>query len=118
MRSPQPHRPIPARTREARRHGLQIIRRAELGRSTPSLTLEEFIRIAEILNVAPALLPQAHNPPHQPTAYTTEELTVAEARLLRSLQTGRRSSRSMSAVERQFILPSLQRLGVLPSCYS
>lgn len=100
----------------AKRAGLdyQIIRRAELGRPTPSVTLKEFANIAEQLDVTPAALLQRHIPAPRPAVYDTEELTVAEARLLRGLETGRRSTRSLSRVERELTLPKLQRENHLP----
>jgi transcriptional regulator with XRE-family HTH domain len=100
----------------AKRVGLnyQVIRRAELGRPTPSITLKELGKLADKLGISPAALLQTHTPPPRPDTYDAEELTVAEARLLRGLQTGRRSSRSLSRVERELTLPRLQRENLLP----
>lgn len=98
----------------ARRVGInyQIVRRAEIGRPTPSLKLEEFVRIAEVLGVAPVALLQTHTSVPRVAVHDTEELTASEARLLRGLQTGRRSARSLTRVEREVHLPRLRRQGL------
>lgn len=99
----------------ARRAGLgyQSIRRIELGEFCGNLTLKQFADIAEQLDVAPAALLQTHTPAPRPAVYDTEELTLAQARLLRGLQTGRRSTRSLSRVERELTLPRLWRENLL-----
>lgn len=101
----------------AKRVGLnyQIIRRAELGQPTPSITLKELGKLAEKLDITAAALLQTPTPAPQSAAYDTEELTVAEARLLRGLQTGRRSTRSLSRTERELLLPRLQRANLIPT---
>lgn len=99
----------------AKRVGLnyQVIRRTEIGRPPRSLRLEEFLRLASVLAVAPAALLQTHAPAPLPVVYDTEELTAAEARLLRGLQTGRRTTRSLGRAERELHLPRLTRAGLI-----
>lgn len=99
----------------ARRVGLgyQTIRRIELGAFSGNLTLKNLGDIAEKLRVAPVSLLEMHTPAPREVVYDTDELTVAEARLLRGLQTGRRSTRSLSRAERELHLPRLHRAGLL-----
>jgi transcriptional regulator with XRE-family HTH domain len=98
----------------AKRVGLnyQIIRRAELDRPTPSITLRELAKLADKLGISPATLLQTPTSSSRGAVYDTDELSVSEARLLRGLETGRRSTRSLTRVEREVHLPRLRRQGL------
>lgn len=84
----------------------QVIRRLESGGDAGNLTLRHLARLCQALEVTPLeLLAEEH--PFDAPATAPDELTIAQARLLRRIQRGDDVRRDMSSVDRELILPSL-----------
>ncbi len=103
--------------RLARLTGLnyQIIRRLELGGDDGNLTLRELAQICTTLQVEPAALLSQPVPNAPPTgiASTSLELDLSQARLLRRVQASAHATRSLTSLERQTVLPSLLKCGLV-----
>lgn len=84
----------------------QVIRRIEAGGDDGNLTLRHLARICEAMELAPAELLTALPAP-TPSEVSMDELSIAQARLLRRIQRGDDVRRSLSSTERGLTLPSL-----------
>lgn len=93
----------------------QVIRRLELGGDDGNLTLRELGKICEALNLGPAeLLTGWKDPPATATVETSaNELDLSQARLLRRLQLTRDPRSVLSHQDRQTVLPSLIKAGLV-----
>lgn len=94
----------------------QVIRRIEAGGDDGNLTLRHLARICEALELDPAQLLTALPTPTM-SEIGVDELSIAQARLLRRIQRGDDVRRSLSATERELTLPSLVRRGLVASTH-
>ncbi|KRF29459.1 helix-turn-helix domain-containing protein [Phycicoccus sp. Soil802] len=94
----------------------QVIRRLELGGDDGGLTLRELGKICEALNLDPAQLLTGRKriePPTPAVGTSSDELDLSQARLLRRLQMAHDPRRILSDQDRQTVLPSLIRCGLV-----
>lgn len=91
----------------------QVIRRIEAGGDDGNLTLRHLARMGHALGTPPRdLLGEATSAPTTPEQ-APSELTTAQARLLRRIQRGEDVRRTLTANERELVLPSLVRRGTV-----
>lgn len=93
----------------------QVIRRLEAGGDDGRLTIREFERICVALEAAPAnlLSPSVDPTTYAPSVPAQQELDLGQARLLRRIQTTPEVSRSLSGLDRQTVLPTLLKAGLV-----
>lgn len=94
----------------------QVIRRLELGGDAGNLTLRELGKICEALAVEPARLLRASPPSNSAGAYALDsatELDLGQARLLRRIQTTPEATKYLSTSDRQAVLPTLLKAGLV-----
>lgn len=94
----------------------QVVARLERGGDDGNLTLRDFEKICTALEASPASLLEAPDRAagagRQAAAHGME-LDLSQARVLRRVQRSEDPRRVMSAQERQTVLPSLMRLGLI-----
>lgn len=93
----------------------QVISRLEAGGDDGRLTIREFERICAALEAPPVSLLSPMGPGAARVTPTAgdQELDVGQARLLRRIQTTADVSRSLSGLERQTVLPTLLKAGLV-----
>ena len=90
----------------------QVIRRLEAGGDDGNVTLRHFARICEALGVPPHDLISASVAMPLPRE-VTQELSLAQARLLRQVHRGEDVRRDLSGEDRELVLPSLLHRGLV-----
>ena len=95
----------------------QVIRRLENGGDDGNLTLRDFEKICRTLELAPiTLLKDPDRPVSTPFSANpdiADELDLSQARLLRRIQRGGDTRKTLSTDERELVLPRLLRNGLV-----
>lgn len=91
----------------------QVIRRIEAGGDDGNLTLRHLSRLCDTLAVQPIELLSASTATESPADqdHDAGELTVAQARLLRSIDRGEDVRRVLTVQDRELLIPSLVHRG-------
>jgi transcriptional regulator with XRE-family HTH domain len=91
----------------------QVIRRIESGGDDGNLTLRHYARLCEALGVHPRDLLLEEALVSTTREVVDSELTISQARLLRRIHRGEDVRRTLSRTERELVLPSLVRRGLV-----
>lgn len=91
----------------------QVIRRIEAGGDDGNLTLRHYARLCEALGIHPRELLLDESAQVEVLAPESSELTIAQARLLRRIHRGEDVRRALSRTERELVLPTLVRRGLV-----
>lgn len=98
----------------------QVIRRLELGGDDGNVTLRDLAKICEVLAIEPAQLLTSASPAPSTALSPLEapmELDLGQARLLRKIQTTAEAARYLGPSDRQAVLPTLLKSGLVQAAH-